>query len=157
MEVVIDWKGGMAFEGLADSGYLQKMDADSLAGGDAGAVSPMELIAFGLAGCTGMEVVSILVKKRQPVLDFQIKVNLDRAGEYPMVFSNAVIEYIVTGENVAEAALIQAMKLSAEKYCPVQSMLSKAFPMEMRYKILKENGGKVSAEGRFIPKPVAGG
>jgi putative redox protein len=138
MEVVLNWKGKMKFEGAGDSGHQQWMDAEESVGGEDSASRPMEFIALGLAGCTGMDVISILRKKQQNVTDFQVKVHADRASEHPKVFSNAVIEYLVTGKNVDEAALVRAIGLSAEKYCPAQAMLTKAFPIHLVYKIYDE-------------------
>lgn len=149
MDIDINWKGKMAFEGTADSGFVQKMDAGFSVGGENSAVRPMELIAFGLAGCTGMDVISILQKKRQPVKDFQVKVHLENARDYPKVFVSAAIEYIITGKDVKEAALLRAIELSVEKYCPVQAMLSKAFPIEMIYKIVDDEDKTVICQGAF--------
>jgi putative redox protein len=152
MDVVLNWKGKMAFEGVSDTGFVQKMDADGVAGGDNSAARPMEFIAIGLAGCTGMDVISILQKKKQPVTNFQVQVHAPRAEEHPKVFSSAVIEYLVTGKNVDEAALLRAIELSAEKYCPAQAMLSKAFPMQLVYKIFDEDGKTVVKQGEYKPK-----
>ncbi len=152
MDILLNWNGGMSFEGAGDSGFVQKMDAEESAGGENGAARPMEFIALGLAGCTAMDVISILRKKKQPVTDFKVMLHADRAEEHPKVFSHAVIEYLVTGENVDEAALLRAIELSAEKYCPAQAMLSKAFPMKLAYKILSEDGRTILKEGTYIPK-----
>lgn len=152
MDININWKGKMAFEGTADSGFVQKMDSDISVGGGNSAVRPMELIAFGLAGCTGMDVISILQKKRQPVIDFQVKVHLEKADEHPKVFSGAVIEYLITGKDVESVAILRAIELSAEKYCPAQAMLSKAFPIQMVYKIFAEDTKIVIHEGVYIQK-----
>lgn len=152
MDITLNWKGRMSFEGAGDSGFAQKMDAEEAVGGDNNGARPMELIALGLAGCTGMDVISILQKKKQPVSDFQIKVHAERAGEHPKVFTRAVIEYLVTGKNVDEAALLRAIELSAEKYCPAQAMLSKAFPMQLIYKIFDDDGKTVLKEGAYIQK-----
>lgn len=152
MDININWKGKMAFEGTADSGFVQKMDSDVSVGGENSAVRPMELIAFGLAGCTGMDVISILQKKRQPVVDFQVKVHLEKADEHPKVFLGALIEYLVTGNGVDPAAVLRAIELSVEKYCPAQAMLSKAFPMQIVYKIFDENAKTIVDEGVYIPK-----
>ena len=152
MDILLNWNGGMSFEGAGDSGFVQKMDAEESAGGENAAARPMEFIALGLAGCTAMDVISILRKKKQPVTDFKVMLHADRAEEHPKVFSRAVIEYLVTGENVDEAALLRAIELSAEKYCPAQAMLSKAFPMKLSYKILSEDGRTLLKEGTYIPK-----
>jgi putative redox protein len=152
MNVVLNWKGRMAFEGASDSGFVQKMDADEAVGGENSAGRPMEFIALGLAGCTGMDVISILQKKKQPVTDFQVKVHAERAEEHPKVFTRAVIKYLVTGKNVDEDALLRAIELSAEKYCPAHAMLSKAFPIQMVYKIIDEDGKTIVKEGEYIAK-----
>ena len=150
MDVLMKWTGKMAFEGMGESGIVQKVDADALAGGESSGPRPMELIAMGLAGCTAMDVISILQKKKQPVMEFQVKVYADRADEHPKVFTQAVVEYLVTGRGVDEAAVLRAIELSAEKYCPAQAMLSKAFPMQLIYKILDEDSKMVLKEGEYI-------
>ena len=152
MEVTLNWKGNMAFEGAAASGHVVRMDADMAGGGEDSAARPMEFIALGLAGCTGMDVISILGKKHQDVKDFEIKVHVDKADEYPKVFTKAVIEYLITGKNIDEAAVLRAIALSADKYCPAQAMLSKAFPIELRYKIFEEDGRQLQKEGSYESK-----
>jgi putative redox protein len=146
MEIKLNWNGGMSFEGAGDSGFVQKMD------GENNAARPMEFIALGLAGCTGMDVISILQKKKQPVTNFQVLLHAERVEEHPKVFSRAIIEYLVTGKDVDEAALLRAIGLSAEKYCPAQAMLSKAFPIQTIYKIFDEDGKTVLREGEYTPK-----
>jgi len=152
MDAVLNWKGKMSFEGVSDTGFVQKMDADVVAGGDNGAARPMEFIAIGLAGCTGMDVISILQKKKQPVTEFQVQVHAPRSEEHPKVFSSAVIEYRVSGRDVDETALLRAIELSAEKYCPAQAMLGKAFPMQLIYKIFDDDGKTLIKQGEYIAK-----
>lgn len=152
MEVTLSWKGKMSFEGVSDTGFVQKMDADTSVGGDNGGARPMEFIAIGLAGCTAMDVISILQKKKQPLTDFRVQVHAPRADEHPKVFTSAVIEYLVTGRDVDEASLLRAIELSAEKYCPAQAMLSKAFPMQLIYKIFDEDGKTVVKQGEYKAK-----
>jgi putative redox protein len=140
MDVTLDWKKKMAFQGVAGSGFSQNLDADESVGGENSAARPMEFIAIGLAGCTAMDVISILRKKKQEVSDFQVKLHTENAAEHPKVFTSAVIEYIVTGREISEAAVLRSIELSAEKYCPAQAMLSLAFPMRLIYKIFNDNG-----------------
>ena len=135
MKVAVQWKKEMTFMGMPDSGFPVQMDADNSFGGTNQGVRPMEMVALGLAGCTGMDVISILRKKRQQVTQFEVKVNAPRSPEHPKVFIRAAITYIVTGMNVDEAAVLRAIELSMTKYCPVQVMLSQAFPMELHYEI----------------------
>ena len=151
MEIALTWKGKMSFEGVGESGFVQKMDSDTSVGGDNSGARPMEFIMIGLAGCTGMDVISILQKKKQPVKDFRVQIHAPRADEHPKVVTSAVIEYLVTGGDVDEAALLRAIELSAEKYCPAQAMLSKAFPMQLVYKILEEDG-TVLKKGEYKAK-----
>jgi putative redox protein len=107
---------------------------------------------IGLAGCTGMDVISILQKKKQPVANFQVQVHARRVDEHPKVVSSAVIEYLVTGRDVDESALLRAIELSAEKYCPAQAMLGKAFPMQLLYKIFDEDGKTLVKQGEYKTK-----
>lgn len=154
MDVTLDWKGGMAFAGTVDSGFQLEMDAEPSVGGENSAARPMEFIALGLAGCTAMDVISILRKKKQPIKGFQVKVQAERAGEHPKVFTHAAIEYLVTGRDVDESALLRAIELSARKYCPAQAMLSRAFPMKLVYRILDEDGATVLKRGEYLAKPL---
>jgi putative redox protein len=112
----------------------------------------MEMVALGMAGCTGMDVLSILKKKRQQVTEFEVKINAPRSPEYPKVFTSALITYIVTGKNVDEAAVLRSIELSITKYCPVQFMLAQVFPMEMHYEIYEDEGignRRLTAQGTW--------
>jgi putative redox protein len=140
MKVTAQWKQNMIFTGMPDSGYPVQMDADDYFGGTKSGVRPMEMVALGLAGCTGMDVLSILRKKRQQITAFEVQVNAPRSPEYPKVFTSALITYIVTGKNVEQAAVLRSIELSITKYCPVQFMLAQAFPMELHYEIYEEEG-----------------
>ncbi|MBI5296088.1 MAG: OsmC family protein [Chloroflexi bacterium] len=149
MEAKLSWKEKMTFVGVADSGHEVRIDTDPGVGGDDTAARPMELIALGLAGCTGMDVISILRKKKQDVTTFDVNVSAERAGEHPKVITSAVITYVLHGQGLDEAALLRAIELSALKYCPAQAMLSKAFPMELRYQIYE--GDALVKEGAWQP------
>jgi putative redox protein len=140
MKATVHWKENMNFVGMPDSGFPIQMDSDSYFGGTNNGVRPMELIALGLAACTAMDVLSILQKKRQNVMGFEVKVDAPRSAEDPKVFTSAVISYIVTGKGVNETALLRAIELSFTKYCPVQKMLEGAFSMDLRYEIYEDDG-----------------
>jgi len=139
MKAAVQWKENMTFIGKPDSGFAVQMDADPSFGGTNSGVRPMEMIALGLAGCTGMDVISILQKKRQQVTQFEVRVNAPRSAEHPKVFIRALITYIVTGKNVDEAALLRSIELAATKYCPAQLMLGQVFPMELHYEIYEDD------------------
>lgn len=136
MDAKVIWKEGMSFTGSADSGFLVPLDARPEAGGEGQGLQPMELFAIGLAGCTAMDVVSILKKKRQDVSALDVSVHVDRAQEHPRVFTRIEIVYRITGSAVDPAAVERAIQLSAEKYCPAQAMLSKSAPITSRYEII---------------------
>lgn len=144
MKATVQWKEDMTFLGTPDSGFSVQMDADASFGGTNQGVRPMEMVALGLAGCTGMDVLSILRKKRQQVTNFEVRINAPRSADPPKVFTRALITYIVTGTNVDENAVLRSIELSMTKYCPVQVMLSQAFPMELHYEIYEDGSDGLS-------------
>ncbi|MBI2757146.1 MAG: OsmC family protein [Chloroflexi bacterium] len=137
MEAKVSWQKEMSFVGVADSGFEIKLDSHS---GPQSGAGPVELVAISLAGCTAMDVISILTKKQQVVTSFDVKVHAERADDYPKVITRAVLEYIVVGHHLDEAALIRAIELSMTKYCPVHAMLSKAFAIDLQYSIYEDDG-----------------
>ncbi len=140
MKATVDWKENLTFLGTPDSGFTLQMDADPSLGGSNNGIRPMEMIALGLAGCTAMDVISVLQKKRQQVTRFEVRVDAPRSPEHPKVFTRATLNYIVTGRNVEEAAVLRSIELSATKYCPAQIMLGQAFPMDLQYEIYEDEG-----------------
>lgn len=140
METKVTWKSGLIFEGIADSGFTIQLGSHTLEGEDAGP-SPMELIGIGLAGCTAMDVASILQKKRQEVSAFEVQAHLRRAAEHPKVFTSAVLEYIITGRDVEEGAVRRAIELSSKAYCPAQAMFKQLIPIELIYRVYEDLGG----------------
>lgn len=129
MEAKVVWKGRMSFDGSSDSGFVVPLGTDPGVGGDNDGSRPMELIGIGLAGCTGMDVISILQKKKQKITGFEVQVHAEKASEHPRVFTGIEVEYIITGEDIDRAAVERAVELSVTKYCPAQAMLSKAVPI----------------------------
>jgi putative redox protein len=150
MKATVQWKENMTFIGTPDSGFPVQMDADASFGGTNQGVRPMEMVALGLAACTGMDVLSILRKKRQQVTRFEVRVNAPRSVEPPNVFTSALITYVVTGTNVEKAAVLRSIELSMTKYCPVQVMLAQAFPMELHYEIYEEQAETLQLVSRGI-------
>jgi len=140
MKVTVNWKADMTFIGTPDSGFSVQMDAGSSFGGTNSGVRPLEMIALGLAGCTAMDVMSVLQKKRQHVTQFEVQMNAPRSADHPKVFTSAVITYVVTGTNVDETALLRSIELAATKYCPAQAMLEQVFPMDLHYEIYEDEG-----------------
>ena len=125
----------MSFTGSAESGFSIPLGTSPDVGGDNDGFRPMELLAIGLAGCTAMDVISIMQKKKQEVTSFEVQVHADCAEDHPHVFTRIVIEYILGGRNIERAAAERAVQLSAEKYCPAQAMFSKIAPIELKITI----------------------
>lgn len=144
MDASVVWKEDLAFTGRTGSGFSINLDADEDAGGKNSGSRPLELMALSLAGCTAMDVISILRKKRQAVTSFEVEVHADRAEEHPKVFTRASILYRVYGTAIDEAAVRRAIELSAERYCPAQGMLNRIIPIELNYRIYETRGGGTS-------------
>jgi putative redox protein len=140
MKANVTWQENMAFTGWANSGFEIQLDAKQEVGGEGKGFRPMELMALSLAGCTAMDVISILRKKRQDVTGFEVRVDASRAREHPKVFTRATIDYLVTGHNVDEVAVVRAIQLTAESYCPAQAMLGKVIPIDLHYQIFEDEG-----------------
>lgn len=130
--------GAMRFVGSADTGFPVVMDAHQSVGGDNSGARPMELLLIGLCGCTAMDVISILRKKRQQVSGLEVKAHAKNAETYPKVFTNIALEYIVTGKEVDPSAVERAIQLSAERYCPAQAMLGQVAGMDLTFTIIEE-------------------
>lgn len=155
MNANVKWQQGLTFTGEADTGFSVPLGGKSSAGGEDDGFRPMELIATGLAGCTAMDTISILQKKRQDVTEFEVKFSADRAENHPRVFTHIRLEYLVTGHAVDEKAVQRAIQLSADRYCPAQAMLSQVVPIELVYKIfdaVEDGDHKLVAEGEYNPK-----
>lgn len=136
MDAKVTWKQeGLTFHTTADTGGRIEL-ASKLDGGIEG-FRPMELLAMGLGGCTAMDVISILQKKRQDVVDFEVRVHTEKASDYPQVWTKAVIEYVVTGRGIDPAAVERAIQLSKDRYCPAQNMLNKAVNIETKYTLIE--------------------
>lgn len=136
MKASITWQNGTSFTGTADSGFFLPMGTN-VEGNKIGS-SPMELLLMSLAGCTGMDVISILQKKRQDVTGFQVQVDGERAADHPRIYTHIKVHYVVRGRNVVPEAVERAISLSSEKYCAVSAMLNKAATLEHSYEIIAE-------------------
>jgi putative redox protein len=119
-KAVIKLAGEDLFIGYTPSGNAITIDTDSVRNS---APSPMELLLLALGSCTGVDVVSILRKKRQNVTDYRVEVRGQRRDEYPRSYKRMEVHHIVTGRNVSERSVAQAIELSEKKYCSVAATL----------------------------------
>jgi putative redox protein len=136
-EVFATWNGGLNFSGENDKGGTVQIGPTDKS------IGPMQLLLLGLAGCTGIDIVSILEKKKSPPTDFKIKVRGKRAETFPMVYTDIEIEYILWGDHLKEKDIELAIKLSEQKYCSVSIMLAKTASISSSYKIFKPGQAEV--------------
>ena len=99
-------------------------------------VKPMELLLLGLAGCTGVDIVDILTKKRKHLEKFEVRVRGTRAEDYPKVYKEIEVVYRLWGEDISARDVEQAIRLSEEKYCSAQAMLDSDAEIRSSYEIL---------------------
>lgn len=137
--MIIDAKvtlvNGMQFVGTASSGHAIVMDADKSVGGSNSGSRPMELVAMALGGCTGMDVISILRKKKQDVHGLEIVLRAEKAEHHPRRYTDIHIEFVVRGKGIDEAAVKRAIDLSSDKYCAVGGTLKPSAQITHSYRI----------------------
>ena len=133
IEITAAWKNEMAFVGQDSTGAtLQMGTLDGKPG-----FSPMHLLLIALAGCTGEDIVSILQKKRLALSGMQVRVRAKRASDYPKIWTDIHLTYLVWGEDIKPKDVEQAIQLSEDKYCSVGLMLGKVARISSEYHLLK--------------------
>lgn len=137
MESIARWVGGLKFEATFSTGHTVAMDTSPEQGGENEGPRPIEMLLAGLAGCTGMDVLAILRKKRQDIKAFRVLVRGDRREEHPKIFTKLHVIYEVTGKGVDIEGVRQAVLLSEEKYCSVAAMLRSAAPITSEVRVLE--------------------
>jgi len=125
---------GLAFDISFSSGHKITVDGGEEFGGQNLGPRPMQLLLASLAGCTSMDVISILHKMRQPVEEYRIEIAAEQAEDHPKVFTNITIKHIVTGK-VDEKRLAHAIELSDTKYCPASAMLRSVAQITTEYEV----------------------
>ncbi|MFC1996202.1 OsmC family protein [Chloroflexota bacterium] len=131
-EVSAQWQGEMSFVGKNQTGgSIQMGSIDERPG-----VSPMELLLLGVAGCTGIDIVHILSKKRINLERFEVSVRGKRADDYPKVYTEIEIKYLFWADELSPKAVEQAIQLSEDKYCSASAMMAKSAEIRSTYRIL---------------------
>ncbi len=125
MHATIRWQDKVHFSASADSGHTVVMDGPADAGGANRGSRPMELVLMGLGGCSSFDVVNILTKSRQNIVDCVTEIEAERADGVPAVFSRIHLHFRVTGHDLDPARVARAVSLSAEKYCSASIMLQR--------------------------------
>ena len=129
------FSGDDLFIGVTPSGHAQVIDTNSQR---ASAASPMELLLIALGSCTGVDVISIMKKKRQDVTDYRIEVTGERRTEHPRAYTRMNVRHVVRGRNLSATALAQAIELSEEKYCSVAATLRPTVEIVSRFEIIED-------------------
>ena len=132
------WRGKMAFDTEVD-GHTVRTDARPDLGDDSGP-GPKKLLLTALAGCTGIDVASLLQKMRVSIEDIQMEVEADLTEEHPKVYSEIRLLYRFFGKDINREKVEKAVKLSQEKYCGVSAMLAKNCPINYRIEYLESEG-----------------
>lgn len=135
MKTTVKWIDNLSFVGKTGSNHLVPMDTRPEVGGGGSAPTPMELLLLGLGGCTGMDVVSILKKMREPLDDFEIKIDSERGDEHPKVYTKISLKYIFYGKGLKEKNVERAIQLSEDTYCSASAMLKKTAEITTSYEI----------------------
>ncbi len=125
MKTKITWGGDAKFIAESETGHTVVMDGPPDHGGKNQGARPMEMMLIGMGGCSSFDVVHILKKSRQDVTDCVAEIEAERADAVPSVFTKIHLHFVVTGNNLKESMVSNAVKLSAEKYCSASIMLSK--------------------------------
>lgn len=132
MQVNVEWQGKMCFVGKGCSEATVTMDAPQAVGGDNNGFRPKELLLNGLAGCTAMDVISILRKMRCEPEAFRIEVSAEETSEHPKVLTAFHITYFIRGD-VPVDKLEKAINLSQERYCGVTTMFREFATVSHKY------------------------
>lgn len=134
-KATIQFAGDDVFVGVSPSGHAQVVETNSER---SSAATPMELLLLALGSCTGVDVISILKKKRQRVTDYRIEVSGERREEHPRAYTKMFVKHIVVGHGVTEQAVAQAIELSETKYCSVAATLRGTAEIVSTYEIIED-------------------
>lgn len=137
MKARVKWVENVCFMGESESGHAVILDGAPEAGGRNLGMRPMEMLLIGMGGCTSFDVVTILKKARQPVIDCVAEMEAERAAEVPKVFTKIHVHFVVTGKGLNAVQVERAVKLSAEKYCSASIMLGKSVDITHDFEIVE--------------------
>jgi putative redox protein len=135
-KAIVHFAGSDFFVGVTPSGHAQAIETDSER---ASAATPMELLLIALGSCTGVDVISILKKKRQDVSDYRIEVSGQRREDFPRSYTELHVKHIVRGRDISEQAVASAIELSDTKYCSVAATLRGSAKIVTSYEIKEES------------------
>ncbi len=137
MTTRVKWLDNMSFVGESASGHSVVMDGPPEAGGRNLGIRPMEMLLLGLGGCSSFDIVSMLKKGKQDLVDCEVEISAERAESEPKVFTRIHLHFIISGNDLSDKRVARAIELSAEKYCSASIMLGKTAEVTHDY-VLKE-------------------
>ena len=132
---------GMRFDVETGSGHHVVLDTAEQEGGQDSGPQPMEMLLVALASCAGMDIITILRKKRQEITGYELRVHGMRAEEHPKVFLDITVEHIFTGHKINPEAVKRAIDLTEERYCGASAMLRKTASITHSFHIMEEKEG----------------
>jgi putative redox protein len=136
LQAKLHWINGLQYVGESGSGHAIVLDADEEVGGRNTGMRPAELLLVGIGSCSGMDIASILQKKRQDVTDIEINVKGQKAETHPKKFTDIEVEFVVTGRNLSEEAVRKAVEASMEKYCSVKATLEGTAKISYSHRVI---------------------
>ena len=135
-KAVVHSAGDGLFVAITPSGHAQVLETNSAR---ASAATPVELLLIALGGCTAVDVVSILKKKRERVTDYRVEVRGTRREEHPRAFTRMEVRHVVRGKGVSEKSVASAVELSETKYCSVAATLRPCVEIVTSYEIIEDD------------------
>ncbi|MBX2881855.1 MAG: OsmC family protein [Granulosicoccus sp.] len=141
MHARVKWIDHMSFVGESGSGHSVVMDGSPEHGGRNLGIRPMEMLLVGLGGCTAFDVVLMLQKSRQNILDVEVSLDATRSDEVPHVFTEIKAHFKLWGKGLSEKHVERAVKLSSDKYCSATKMLEKTAKISYSWEIVNSTEG----------------
>lgn len=135
MNTRVKWLDNMSFVGESASGHSVVMDGPPEAGGRNLGVRPMEMLLLGLGGCSSFDIVSMLKKGKQDLVDCVVEISAERADSEPKIFTKIHMHFIISGNDLSDKRVKRAIELSAEKYCSASIMLGELAKITHDYEL----------------------
>lgn len=140
IDVQLDWTGNLRFVSLTGSNHEIILDGSPEHGGKDSGARPMEALLSSLGSCTGMDLATILKKKRRDLQSLKINIHGERVNQHPHIFKTITMEYLLWGTDITDQDVQWALDLSLSKYCSVAAMLKKSCTLNYKWRIYKKKG-----------------
>jgi putative redox protein len=142
----VRWNGNRQYVSWDEGGHTVVMDSRPEYRGEGAGMRPLQVFLAGLAGCTAMDVISVLEKKRQDVRDLEVAVEADqRDDDFPKIYTAIRLHFTVAGFGVSAEAVRRAIELSEDKYCSVKGMLGPQVTVSTSFEIVEANAAGTPA------------